>query len=299
MIRRWLAFLLLAGLLAAPARAWWEYGHETVATLALGQVRPRTRAAVLGLLRHGRLLQTPTCPARTIEQAAVWPDCVKKLGDRFSYAAAWHYQDVDVCKPFDLHSACANGNCVSAQIARSQRMVADAKLPTRDRLTALIFLVHLVGDLHQPLHSAEHDGDQGGNKLHLRFGAMPDVNLHAAWDGLLADRAISTAPAGAAGIASEVPPAERKAMAAGSIEDWSRESWRLARDRAYGSVAPDICTAGVPAGPHMDEAAIEREIPTVRRQIALAGFRLARLLDEALDGDHPEVAHPPKPPRVG
>lgn len=298
-MRRLLAFLLLLAALPSPAQAWWEYGHETVAAVALRSVAPRTRAAIQQLLRHQKQLATPTCPARTIEEASVWPDCVKGLGDRFSYAYPWHFQDVDICKPFDLHSACAGGNCVSAQIARAQRMVADPALPTRERLMALIFLVHFVGDLHQPLHSAEHDGDQGGNRLHLAYGAMTRTNLHSVWDGLLADRAISTAPAGAAGILSTLDPAERKRLAAGSIEDWSRESWQLARDQAYGGVAPDICKAGVPAHPKLSEAQIEALVPVVRQQIARGGLRLARLLDEALDGNHPEVAHPPKPPRAG
>jgi len=299
-MRRFLPFLcLLLAALPSPARAWWEYGHQTVGAIALVAVQPRTRATIRMLLAHGKELQTPTCPVRTIEEASVWPDCVKGLGDRFSYAYAWHFQDVDVCKPFDLHSACAGGNCVSAQIARAQRMVADRALPVRERLTALIFLVHLVGDLHQPLHGAEHDGDQGGNKLHLAYGAIPRTNLHSVWDGLLADRAISTAPAGAGGLLSAVPPAERRTMAAGTIEDWSRESWQLARDITYGTVAPEICAAGVPAKPKLTEAQIEVLLPVVRRQIERGGLRLARLLDEALDGDHPEVAHPPKAPRAG
>ena len=55
--------------------------------------------------RQGRLLETPDCPVATIEQASVWADCIKPLGDRFSYAYSWHYQNVDVCKPFDLKAA--------------------------------------------------------------------------------------------------------------------------------------------------------------------------------------------------
>ena len=294
--------LALALLLPAPARAWWEYGHQTVAGIALAQVTPRTRVAIRALLRQQAALQTPTCPARTIEEASVWPDCIKTLGDRFSYAYAWHFQDVDICRPFDLKSACAGGNCVSAQIARAQRMVADRALPARDRLMALAFLVHFVGDLHQPLHAAEHDGDQGGNKLKLRYGVIPRTNLHAVWDGLLADRAISTAPAGATGILAQVTPEQRRAWRAGTVEAWSRESWEAARAQVYGSVLPNACA--VPAAPPatmtaMDQATIGRLIPVVREQVAKGGLRLARLLDEALDGDHPEVAHPPKPAQGG
>ena len=120
----------LCGLLAmfsfaAPAQAYWEYGHETVARIAWLQMRPDTRAKVAALLRQGRLLETPACPVATIEQASVWADCIKPLGDRFSYAYSWHYQNVDVCKPFDLKAACKDGNCVSAQIECTARILAD------------------------------------------------------------------------------------------------------------------------------------------------------------------------------
>ena len=282
-------------LFPSPAAAWWEYGHETTAEVAMKLVKPRTRQSILWLLKQQKVLETPTCPARTIEEASVWPDCIKTLGDRFSYAYSWHFQDVDICKPFDLKEPCAGGNCLSSQIARSQRMVADRELPPRDRLMALAFLVHFVGDLHQPLHGSEHDGDQGGNKVKASYGFIPGTNLHSIWDGLLADRAISTPPAGAEGILSQTPPERRVEMAQGTLKDWSLESWELARTKVYGSLIPDPCTKPAPEKVVMNQANIEELIPLLREQVAKGGVRLARLLDEALDGNHPEVAHPPRP----
>ncbi|UAK26314.1 S1/P1 nuclease [Sphingomonas nostoxanthinifaciens] len=291
--------LMLVALLAlpSPAAAWWEYGHETVATIAMSQVKPTTRASIDWLLKRQAVLETPTCPAHTIEQASVWPDCIKTLGDRFSYAYNWHFQDVELCKSFSTREPCANGNCVSAQIARAQRMLADRKLPPRDRLMALAFIVHFVGDLHQPLHGVEHEGDQGGNKVKASYGAVPHTNLHSIWDGLLAERAISTPPEGAAGILASVPVADRAALAAGTLDDWGRESWEAAKRDVYGSVIADPCAEPPVRQVKLDEPTIERLIPMVRMQVAKGGLRLARLLDEALDGDHPEVAHPPRKPR--
>src|SRR5687768_5227270 len=117
MIRIHRLFIALSMMIAAsPAAAWWEYGHETIATIAALQVKPETRQEIARLLARSGQLETPTCPASTIEQASVWPDCIKELKDRFSYAYSWHYQNVDVCKPFDQKSACKDGHCVSAQI---------------------------------------------------------------------------------------------------------------------------------------------------------------------------------------
>jgi hypothetical protein len=110
-----------------------EYGHYTVARIAEDTVRPATRAEIRRLIARSAELETPTCPIRTIEDAAYWPDCVRQLRDRFSYSFPWHYQNVHICKPFDQASACKDGNCVSAQIERNQKLLADRSLPVRER----------------------------------------------------------------------------------------------------------------------------------------------------------------------
>ena len=267
---------------AAPAQAYWEYGHETVARIAWLEMRPATRARVAALLRQGRLLETPDCPVATIEQASVWADCIKPLGDRFSYAFSWHYQNVDVCGAFDLKAACKDGNCVSAQIERTARLVADRSVPTRERLTALAFLVHFVGDLHQPMHAGDR-GDLGGNRVPANYGVIGGrANLHGIWDGWLAERAISTPPAGAAALLGQVPPADRARIASGTVEDWSREMWEKSGSQAYRSLLGDPCGAASAERPTLDEAEVRSLIPLVRENVLNGGLRLARLLDDAL-----------------
>ncbi|HEY0112576.1 MAG TPA: S1/P1 nuclease [Allosphingosinicella sp.] len=274
---------LLALLLAAsPAAAWWEYGHYTVGRIGLIEAKPETRAAIRRLLAKEALLETPTCRVRTIEEASYWPDCIKGLGDRFSYAASWHYQNVDVCKPFDLKVACRDGNCVSAQIERNTKLLADKALPVRERLQALAFLVHFVGDLHMPLHAGDR-GDLGGNRFAASYGVIAGrANLHSIWDGWLAERGISNPIPDARGILGELAPGERETMRGGSVEDWSREGWEVSRDFAYGTVMPEPCGPTRETRPVIAEPLVQRLIPVVRRQIARGGLRLARLLDEAL-----------------
>jgi hypothetical protein len=283
--RLFLAFLLLVA--PAPAFAWWEYGHETVATIAWLSVSPRTRAGIDRLLRQSRLLDTPTCPARTIEQASIWPDCIKTLGERFSFASTWHYQNVNVCQPFDQASACRDGNCVSAQIERNLRLLADRRVPARERLFALAFVVHLVGDLHQPLHAGDR-GDLGGNRVAASYGLIAGrTNLHAIWDGYLADRGISNPPGGPRGILAGLGDADRAAMRQGSVTDWARESWQASRDFAYGAILADPCGPLPAERPVVTEEMTRRLVPIVRRQVTRGGLRLARLLDEAFAPDSP------------
>ena len=281
-IRSILLFLAALCVATSPARAYWEYGHETVARIALDSVRPDTRAKVQALLRQGRLLQTPDCPVATIEQASVWADCIKPLGDRFAYASSWHYQNVDICKPFDLKGACKDGHCVSAQIERQARLLADPKVPARERLMALAYLVHFVGDLAQPMHAGDR-GDLGGNRVSANYGLVGGrTNLHSIWDGYLAERAISTPPGGPNGLLGAMSVEERAAIAAGTVTDWSRESWEASRSKAYTSLLGDPCGEKTAARPTLTEADVQGLVPDVRRQILAGGLRLGRLLDDAL-----------------
>ena len=295
MLRRLLLALLLA-LAPAPALAWWDYGHETVARIAWLEVRPETRSAIRRLLGRSALLETPDCPAATLAQASVWADCVRSLGDRFSYTASWHYQNSDICRDFEHPAACRDGNCVSAQIERNARLLADRAVPLRERVMALAFLIHFVGDLHQPLHVGDR-GDAGGNRFPVAYGLIAGRNnLHLTWDGYLAERSISTPVAGAEGLLAEASDAELEAMGAGTVTDWARESWETSRDFAYGSALADPCGEVPAERPVIDEATTRRLIPIVRRQALRGGLRLARLLDEALipppQGEEPIPARP-------
>jgi hypothetical protein len=292
--RAFARLLVVCTLLLAPASAmaWWEYGHETIARIAYLKASPATRAEIDRLLRQARLLDTPTCPARTIEQASVWPDCIKTLGERFSYASPWHYQNVDVCRPFDQVSACRDGNCVSAQIERNLRLLADRRVPVRERIFALTFVVHLMGDLHQPMHAGDR-GDLGGNRVSASYGLIAGrTNLHSIWDGYLADRGISEPPGEARGLLSALGEAEMAAMRTGTVTDWTRESWQIAHDFAYATVYPDPCGPPPAERPVITEETTRRLVPVVRQQVTRGGLRLARLLDEAFMADSPWLRRP-------
>jgi hypothetical protein len=208
-MKRWIIALLVLFAPIAPVQAYWEYGHETVAHIAQANMSANARANMHRLLRAAPMLDTPKCAMRNIGDVSVWADCIKGDRRRWGYTNSWHYQNVDICKPFDLNSACADGNCVSAQIDRNVALLSNKALPAHIRLKALAFLVHFVGDIHQPLHAGDH-ADRGGNDLKTTYGVMPGYNLHSVWDGLLADSALSAAPA----IVRTFTPAEKAARRA-------------------------------------------------------------------------------------
>ena len=269
---------------ASPAQAYWEYGHQTIAQIAMANVTPRTRTAVTRLLAKTPLLDTPECPATTIEGASTWADCVKPLKNadgkpRFGYAYGWHFQDVNICRPFTLEEACKDGNCVSAQITRDVAILKDTRASDKDRAQALVFLIHFVGDLHQPLHAGEKD-DQGGNKVAAAYGIYSPrrFNLHSVWDGTLAERAITSGP----GLVRRYPAATRARIAKGDVTDWSRESWQVAHDSVYASALGGDPCAPSPAKVTLSNATIDTLVPVARLEVERGGLRLAKLLDAAL-----------------
>lgn len=292
MVRKLAALLLLPLLLASPAKAWWDYGHRTVAAIAWSEMSPAARAAATRLIAQSKVLETPKCPIRNLEDAAVWPDCVKELGDRFSYTNNWHFQDVDVCADYNLKGTCPGGNCITVQIDRNARLLGDAKVPVRERLMALAFLVHFVGDLHQPLHMAEHANDAGGNGVKAAYGfyAYDNVNLHKVWDGLMAERLISEAPP----LRDEITPEKRREWLQGEVKDWAKVSWERARDITYGKLPVDrICPPQkIEARVVIDQAYVAAARDAVRTGIEQAGVRAALLVNRALDPAQPKPAKP-------
>lgn len=279
MIRRFAGILaLFAALVSTPALAWGAYGHETTAAIAMANVKPQTRARIEALLAKSAVLATPKCPMRTLEQAAVWPDCVRNDRLRWGYTFPWHYQTQPVCEVFDAKKNCANGTCVTGQIERDRLILADRSQPDYERVLALAFLVHLVGDVHMPLHSGDND-DLGGNTIDAMYGIAPGRNLHSLWDGLLAERAISSAQPP---LVRHYSGAETDSIATGDVADWARESWQLARDFIYPTATGELPCEGSPESVVWSNEAIEKAIPIVNERITQAGLRAARLLDEAL-----------------
>ncbi len=277
-MKRFLISLTLLFAPLAPAQAYWEYGHETVAHIAQANMSSKARAQMQRLLRAAPMLGTPKCAMRNIADVSVWADCIKGDRVRWGYTNSWHYQNVDICKPFDLKSACADGNCVSAQIDRNFALLSNKALPAHVRLEALAFLIHFVGDIHQPLHAGDR-ADRGGNDLKATYGVMPGYNLHSVWDGLLADRALSAAPA----IVRIFTPAEKAAVVQGNVRQWSEENWAVSKNIAYPrAMDADACGAKPSAPVIIDEADVAASRAALRQQVERGGIRLARLLDEAL-----------------
>ncbi|KPP94354.1 S1/P1 nuclease [Erythrobacter sp. HL-111] len=273
-----LAFL--TGLVApGEARAWGFYAHRKTAEIAEANVSPATRAKIRRLMRSERLVGTPDCALSTIEDASVWPDCIRRDFARWGYTAAWHYRTAPICEAYDPRANCPGGSCVTGQIERAHRVLADESLPDNIRLEALAFMVHFAGDVHMPLHSGD-KGDRGGNDREAAYGIKPGLNLHSIWDGPLAERAISD-PADP--VVRRYSPAERADLGGGTPADWGRESWRISRDFVYPTAfdTEDVCGSELPMETKLSQEDIARGVPIAKRRVQQAGIRIAQLLESA------------------
>ncbi|MET4132736.1 hypothetical protein ABIE62_001872 [Porphyrobacter sp. MBR-155] len=271
--------LALAVMLPAPAHAWGFYAHRKTAAIAEANVSPQVRAKIARLIRSEPALGTPECPLKSLEDAAVWADCIRGEGWRWGFTAAWHYRTAPVCQAFNPRANCAGGNCVTAQVTRAHRMLADESLPAAIRLEALAFVVHFAGDVHMPLHSGDNE-DRGGNDRKADYGIRPGYNLHSIWDGPLAERAISD-PADP--VVRRYSPAERAELSGGSPDDWGRESWEIARGFVYPTAfdTEDVCAAPLPDETALSQEDIIRGVPIAKRRVQQAGLRIADLLESA------------------
>ncbi|KWV60462.1 hypothetical protein AS156_29220 [Bradyrhizobium macuxiense] len=155
-----------------------------------------------------------------------------------------------------------------------------ADTDAEERVMALKFVLHFVGDIHQPLHSSDHH-DRGGNSVKVAVDGFPHKSkdeLHGFLDTQFVD-ALGPPPSSlAASLLSNITPEQARQWAAGTPEDWLKEAFDIAVSDVYGS--PPLSTDGVQ---HLDSGYVERVEKDVKLQLSRAGIRLAFLLNQSLD----------------
>jgi len=278
------ALLLLLWGWAPGVWAWGPQGHRTVGAIADELLASEARAAVRELLADDRDKFDQTSGRMTLASVSVWADEIRGTpADR----PRWHYDDMPLCGGTPKARYCPRGQCNSEQIKRLTAVLADSRAPPRARNEALKWLVHLVADLHQPLHAAD-NADHGGNDVQVALAGVRTrgrMSLHRAWDNELVRLALHTRgsqqpPGDVAVLAGE---ARRLAADAGqgTPDSWALESNNLARNVAY-TFAGFACNR-VPPGIVVLDAQYQQDAQAiVHERLLLAGARLAALLNATL-----------------
>lgn len=273
-------------LLPVSAFAWGPLGHALVGELAQRHLTEKAQAEVK------QLLAGETDP--TLAGIASWADELRYTdAARFKATSRWHYINAKVggCD-FDLARDCPDGNCVVGALDKQLAILGDRKQPLAARRDALKFVVHLVGDEHQPMHAGNRN-DSGGNRFQISLttdippeayardkyvNGVMGTNLHAVWDYyLLASKKLDlhayadilnreNADYWPSGTPTVVVPLK-------ASMDWAQESCRLI-DAAY--LYP-------PDNQHkMDHAYLDDMRPLAEKRVRRGAERLAQLLNQTL-----------------
>jgi nuclease S1 len=283
---------------ASPIWPWGREGHRIVARIAARNLKPEARkklAAILGTNDAGL--------EQAMAAASTWPDEINKSRTGTFY---WHFVDVPVYEPFALGALCAKHECIVDRIEemagrlRTNRtgfaLAAPPEPPRQAKSQEVAFLIHFVGDIHQPLHGSD-NSDQGGNCEHLQpplehaDGTKTNV-LHGVWDVdqvLTVMKALGSEEATTAALVRRFKGGET--VPQGTALDWTRESHQLAREYIYEKLripkydAPFGQCATSVANLAIDQAYLDSNEKLVEQQLLRAGIRLSNVLNEVCAGN--------------
>lgn len=285
---RTLRFLLASAVMLAPvpASAWGSEGHEVVALIARPELTPPVRAKVDAILAS----DPDTLTAPDMASRATWADAWRGAGHRET--ASWHFVDTELDGP-DQDAACFGHppalvpasagpaqDCVVDKVREFSTELAAPTTTPAERVLALKYLLHFVGDLHQPLHASDNH-DRGGNCVQITLGGTRTVNLHSYWDTVVVGELGGDAPALAASLRARITPAQSAAWRGGDAGTWAQEAFQVARSTVYRVGSAPGCNrdaAPIALPPGYDAAARV----AAALQLQRAGVRLAAVLNRAL-----------------
>ncbi len=300
--------------LPAPARAWGCEGHQVVALLAEKHLTPHALAMAKKILAEGPIdpKLSRYCKeggADPLADASTWPDDIRGLRPE---TPPWHYIDIPRgTKIRDLEKFCdPKESCVTHAIKDQLAILRSSEADPQKRGDALRFLIHFVGDVHQPLHAITNN-DEGGNCVPVAFfDAQPQLrnpqtesyapNLHGVWDTNILQRA--TTGKTVEQVADDLDQSfqskiSRWQKSPSNIDAWAWESYQLAMKKVYGKLpAPDpvekpqrvtscaddnhVSARVLKLNEQLQDAYQNMAVPIVRVRLAQSGARLAILLNQ-------------------
>ena len=274
------AFAISLSLVASPLLAWGPTGHRAIGLIAEQHMSNYANKAAHAIL-----------DGHDLAFASTWPDEIRSEAQTYGYTFPWHYttwQDDD--QHFGINAENKSTGFLLGKINEFQAVLKNPKASKADKAFALKFLVHLVGDLHQPLHVGG-GNDKGGNTCQvLWFGSQ--TNLHAIWDSGIIERT-QLSYTELAGFSSQGRSLQQtQAWQSGNTLSWAAESKKL-RSKIYPAevLAPNApvtyltyCqeNVGIAAMPKLSYEYETKFTPIVYERVYQAGIRLAKILNDSL-----------------
>jgi hypothetical protein len=281
-----LAGIALFGAAQMKAYAWGSEGHRVTALVASELLAPKTR------LRLNQILEGSGTPEGLTEMTLYMDINRKELSEKVPGSEKWHYDNQPVCKSLTFDQYCSKGDCASAKIPELFRKLKNPATPKDERVQALRFLVHMVGDIHQPLHAAD-DSDLGAN---LKFVLIPESDqgrrLHGVWDNDIVKRALKGSNETV--YAKELIKKYREQISTwqsgdvvNAVRGWMNESHSLSKLVTYNNLPNFTCgkewESTIVTPVQLSEYYMTSAAATVPPQLAKAGARIAMMLNSALE----------------
>ena len=302
-------FLALA--FASTVYGWSCEGHEAVALIAEKHLSPHALATVMKLLNSQPVDASvhPYCkdsPKDPMAEASTWADDTRKA----EQTGSWHYMDLPLgMKHGDIEAYCqpvgpsANAGprpgCILSALRYNLNILHDDKESDAEKAKALRYLIHFIGDMHQPLHSTANN-DQGGNCVPIQFFSDPKIaNLHSVWDSMILSHYMASSGKSVVQLADDLDREYQSQSASWTkhgteFAKWMWEGHKIAQNVTYGNLRPKLPIEAPEEHPdckaeneknaalhlRVGEDYQEKAIPVVREQIAKAGYRLAEVLNE-------------------
>jgi S1/P1 Nuclease len=280
------ALTLTMMLVPQYAFAWGDEGHKIVALIAEHYLNDDVRRTVASMLAA----DPDPLTQHDIASEATWAD---KYRNHHRETGKWHFADIEIDHP-DITEACfgreplsaetlaSNGpgqSCVIDKIKQFAEELSAPGVDPEEKLVALKFLLHFVGDMHQPLHSSDNH-DRGGNQVKIIVDGFPHKSrdeLHAFWDTQFVKELGTSPNLVASELIDKITPADVKAWSNGSLDDWAMETFKLAKADVYGD--PPLSKNELQ---HLDTAYADQAVKDVALQLSRAGVRLALVLNKSL-----------------
>ena len=291
------AAAVLAATIPDCAFGWGDEGHQVVGAIADHYLDPTVRAQVNQLLAGDT---TGLTSSKDILNEATWADHYRDSdrpnGPHYKTTHTWHFVDIELSGP-NLDTACfghptlpagtpaSSGPLNDCAIDKINAFIAELKSPSTsddERRMAVQFLLHFVGDIHQPLHASD-DNDSGGNSKNVTATGLPAGNLHHYWDTEFVQRLGTDPGTVAQQLIAATTDSQVHAWSQGTVEDWAQESFGIARDHVYG-LLPTLGSNGKYA---LTAAYVDDASQVVPVQLQKAGVRLAFILNQAMSATAP------------
>ena len=281
-LSRRLTAAALAVLCVQPGWAWGREGHRLTALVAEHYLTPAAQAQIKELLG-----------SETLADVAPWAD---EYRSQHPETGSWHYVDIPkdqekYDRTRDCPASTANPkspwrDCVADRILYFEGQLGDDTLPRDQRAIALKFLVHLIGDIHQPLHAI--GDDRGGNNIRVTFlGASQcgayNCNLHGVWDESIIEHRGLSEDKYTAVLLQEIQDNHWEKMSGGTPSTWAEISHHYA------------VNAYAPNGALLGHDYVAEQDKVVDAELALGGLRLAHVLNRIFTAPEPDVDGTPLP----